>query len=471
MMPERSTDFLIIGAGASGLTALHDLKKSGREALLLEAHHSPGGCAGYFSRGGLHFDAGATTLSGFDHDGPLKQFLHDHSLTHDFRKIDPGIVILNGEMKLRRYANTDLWIREQSAAFPELPLKDLWPRLHELNSLCWSLAPASADWPPKGISSLFRLVSQNIPRKLRLAPLLLKTFENQFLSSIKDPRYRQVLDELLLISTQSRAHDVPAMMGIMGLCYPEDTWYAMGGMKGFFTMLLAPVKEQVFCNQKVLSITADNNGYLVKTNKENFRAKNIVSTLPVWKTEELMGLKEFSVKENEGWGALTAYYKVKLKSDLESLYYQVHGKISHAGSGSVFMSFSAKDDVLRNREDYQTLTLSTHIHLRDYQLAISGGREKVRNLWEKEFSGLIQKNFKDNILDLQMVGLGDPDTFDHFAHRHSVGGLPHTLKRNFLSYPKHKTRWNQVYQIGDTTFPGQGIVGVLQGARNFVRSL
>jgi phytoene dehydrogenase-like protein len=443
----ETIDTLIIGAGATGVTLLHELK--GKNTICLEAHSLPGGCAGYFMREGRPFNAGATTLSGMAFSGPLKTFLDRHHLSVKLTKKDPGLFIHTNRGVLRRFSDNEEWIKEQERFFPDCEIRELWTKLHSLNKLAWDLTSASALWPPKSLADLSALAFIDTTKKIKALPLLLKSFSKVFLRGEYPAEYRLMLDELLMISTQSYAKDVPALIGIMGLCYLEDTWYPEGGMKKFWTDMTGPVKDHIRYRVRVEKIEKEKDGFRVSTSKGSFLAKTVISTIPVWETDKIaQGAFGKVPLETEGQGALTAYFLYD-GGEIPP-YHQIHANIPGASARSVFASASEG-----------TLTLSTHIHL---------PCERQKEIWEKEFTDLVRRTFPQ-LLNLRLAGIGDPKTFQRFTGRESVGGLPHTLKRNFLTYPKHGTKWEGFYQSGDTTFPGQGIVGVMQGAMNLAQRI
>jgi phytoene dehydrogenase-like protein len=469
-------DTIIIGAGASGLALTHLLARAGQEVLCLEAHHSPGGSAGYFSRGKFCFDAGATTLSGLAYDGPLGEFFKTCELNPELRKIDPGIIFgLQGD-RLQRFAQTSAWVSEQARLFKQLPfdLEKMWQKIEQENALAWKIASASAHFPPHGLKSFFSLIGQDLPTKLRLAPLMLKSLKSHLFPHGPVPAgYEEFLNEMLLISTQSTLDQVPALVGILGLSYPQDTWYPMGGMRGFFEEMTRPIKSQLLLKTKVIKASKDKDGFLLETSKGFYRARQVISSLPLWNTAQLFNYK-VEIDAQEAWCALTGYYKIKLRKELPGLYHQVHSKrISHVGSHSLFFSLCPVDDLARCDGISQTLSVSTHIRWHDYQKAMASGRDHLRTSWDHEIQSVIHEYFGADVLDLSSVGIGDPHTFIKYTGRHQglVGGLPHTLKRNFLTWPRSQTPLKGLYQIGDTTFPGQGIVGVIQGAINLAQRL
>jgi phytoene dehydrogenase-like protein len=52
-----------------------------------------------------------------------------------------------------------------------------------------------------------------------------------------------------------------------------------------------------------------------------------------------------------------------------------------------------------------------------------------------------------------------------------VGGIPHSLKRNPISYLIGRSPYRNFYMLGDTQYPGQGIASVVLGAQNLSKYL
>jgi phytoene dehydrogenase-like protein len=81
---------------------------------------------------------------------------------------------------------------------------------------------------------------------------------------------------------------------------------------------------------------------------------------------------------------------------------------------------------------------------------------------------LILQDFKNRfgITETKYVTAGTPKTFERYTGRQSgyVGGLPFLYGMNPWSIPGHTTQLQNIYRVGDTTFPGQGLVGVVAGS-------
>ena len=112
-------DFIVIGAGYSGIATAALLQKAGFSVLILESHSLIGGCASFFRRKQFLFDAGATTLSGVLPTQPLGKLFFDLEITPELKKLDPGMKILLDGETITRYADFEKWVEEAEKCFPQ----------------------------------------------------------------------------------------------------------------------------------------------------------------------------------------------------------------------------------------------------------------------------------------------------------------------------------------------------------------
>jgi len=72
------------------------------------------------------------------------------------------------------------------------------------------------------------------------------------------------------------------------------------------------------------------------------------------------------------------------------------------------------------------------------------------------------------IKEVKFLTAGTPKTFFHYTRRSQgrVGGRPHKKSHPFWLWPSHFKNPN-LSQVGDTVFPGQGLVAVVTSAMNW----
>ncbi len=478
-------DYIVIGAGASGLTFAALMEKKGHSVLVLEAHFIPGGSSSYFMRDGFTFDAGATTLSGLLPGRPLDQLINELNLDLNLVPVDPGIVTMMDGLAIRHYKETSEWVKQLETAFPNINHKKLWDRLKKLEVSGWNLSANFNNFPLRGLKSLWAFFRPEIFKALFTLPHLFKSVESEIKKfNIHDERYLSLIDERLFITAQNNAKDTPLLMGAMGLCYPEDTAYAMGGMKAFCESLekkCSNIKYKQLV-KKIQPHKKGQEGFTVETGKEIFEAKHVVSSIPYWNHKDMFqadtAQEFFHTNEvtdpDHCWSAFMIYLTIPLDKNRIGQYFQIHSKsIPHCHSHSFFVSLSHPDDQLRSIHGRQTVTISTHTHTKDW---LSLGREdylkqkeKVKHFILKDF----QEHFNLQESDLQNVITGTPKTFYNYTKRYRglVGGIPHSLRRSPVDLLVARTPYKNFYMIGDTQYPGQGIAAVVMGAQNLAHYL
>lgn len=484
----NNIDYLILGAGYGGLTTAAYLAKAGHTVVVLESHRDIGGCAGRFKRRQSLFDAGATTLSGMKFNGPLSKLINDLGLNFEAKKVDPGIIFRFEDKELKRFSDQQKWLAELNRVFPELEHKKVWDKIEKINQRAWEILPFVKGFPIQDTSDIFSLLKPKLLGATTLAPFVFQKFTDLFEKKTQEhPLHKKFLDEMLMISTQSKASEVNALIGCLGASYPSDTWIPMGGMTALADLLVEYIeshKGQCLTGKKVVNIIKAKNGFAVTTeNGQEFHAQKVISNIPFW-NHEFLGPKEFRPEINQMnqhhqhiWTALSAYTTIKFEKPLEGNYFQIHleRELPFSRGTSLFFSFSSLEDHKRNSNGVQTLTISTHAHESDWLIErgskeYSLRKEKIAKMIED----IIHQHFQQfQILEIGKIEVGTPHSFKRYTQRLNgrVGGLPHFGLGTMFRYPSFKTKVAGFYRVGDTIFPGQGVVGVISGAQKLVEHL
>lgn len=474
--------YIVIGAGYGGIAAASLLQKRGLKVTLLEAHSLIGGCASYFKRKNFLFDVGATTFSGVLLHQPLGKLFTELNVKPDLIKIEPGMVIQMGSKKIIRYSNPEKWIKEVNRHFPDPRMFAFWKKVFSIDKLAWGFIDKNSKIPPRSILDLLSLVKFSNLNKISLLPNLFRSVDSILKSmGIQNPEFHKFLDEQLLITTQTRAGIAPMLTASIGLAYPSETYYPVGGMYKPAELILEKFKElggELILKEKVIKITRTKEGYQVETKKGNsYFAKGVISNIPIWNMVEITEgklQKYFINKSNHSKnapGAFTLNFAIESRVPLESLYYQIHSRtqIPYCEAGAFFVSFSHSEDRGKSPDGFRTVTISTHTNPKEW----IGLSKEIYNQKKEITSKHILSEFDFAFPELsganKLFALSaTPDTFEFYTHRKNgfVGGIPHSIHSNLLFMTPNATPFPDLFLVGDTVFPGQGVPAVTLGAIN-----
>ncbi len=485
MTKRTAWEVVIVGAGVGGLVAAGLLARAGRKVLLLEAHETPGGCAGFYEAGGFTFDAGATTLIGFDPGDPLATVsnalgirLGTDLLLEPVEGVDvrlPGVSFLYGR-------DRSAWEATAERLFPGSG--PFLRRLRRDADLLWT---ASRSWPvlplltPRDAVRDLRLFS---PRLLPLLPSFGSTVADVLdrEGAPEEPAFRAFLDLALLISVQSPASEAPWWNGALGIdLFRRGASRARGGMRAFVEALAAAVASaggEIRTRTLVSRLSPSAAGWSVRTaSGEEIRARTVVANLPVRDVARLLdpgsapwrNAGSEDARLGDGWGALVLNLGLSrvVNADPRRLHRLLATRLDgRPGDGtSLFLSFSPPGDPAAPPGG-QTLSVSTHVEASDwaslrgdaYRLKKEEWRLLLREALDREVPGLADAVVHEE--------LGTPRTFQRYTRRSggSVGGVRMT-RATFGLHALDATLGAEGLQVvGDTSFPGQGTLAVAMSA-------
>ena len=485
MTGRTDRDAVVIGAGVGGLVAAGLLARAGRDVLLLEAHATPGGCAGFYEAGGFAFDAGATTLIGFDPGDPLAAIAEALGLRpgrdlvlEPVAGVDvrlPGASFLFGRDEAGGHAEAERLFPGSSRFFG---------RLRRDAALLWE---ASRRWPvlpalsPRDLVRGLRLAS---PRFLPLVPSYGRTVAEVLAGerAPEAPALRAFLDLALLVSVQSPAADAPWWNGALGIdLFRRGVSRARGGMRAFSSALAAAVARaggEVRYGTLATRLARSGDRWTVRTaSGEAIRARAVLPNLPVADVARLLEpgstacarAAAEAARLGEGWGALTMNLGLSrvVSPDPRRLHRLVAPRLDGApGDGaSLFLSFSPPGDPVAPPGG-QTLSVSTHVPAGEwaglrgeaYRERKEAARLRLRALLAREVPGLDGAVVHED--------LGTPRTFLRYTRRRGgeVGGL-RASRATFGPRALDPTLGEAgLHVVGDTAFPGQGTLAVAMSA-------
>ena len=502
-MGELRTEFetIVIGGGYGGLAAGALLAKRGEDVCLLEGHTITGGCGGCFDRfernadGSVNryrFDVGATTLSGLHKGGPIDRLMAELDQRLSLHKVDPGLIMhFRDGTQANRWSDPERWINECERLFNPKGQRRFWEQVFSTNRRGWRLSEINPTFPPKSPGDLLRMVRPENLRNIDLLPYARRSVQDIVNSSgiDRDPLFHRFIREQLMITSQNVAADTPFLVGAMGLAYPSDTWYIDGGMYALADWMVKNIttnRGQVRTKRRVKSLRREGDAWVVQTNRETYRAKRIICNATTFDLADLLPIDEGTQiweanrHSLDTWGAFTLYAAVKnMVNDGGSLYHQIECEsLPYCGSTSIFTSLSPPGDRMRAPEGWRTVTVSAHVASPKEWCQLSSEDSKEYERRKREVGELILAQLERalpgfGIRIKKFVLFGTPRTFDFYTGRQNgaVGGIPHSMRRSLFTMPKYRSPLPNLYLVGDTVYPGQGIPAVILGALNLIREI
>jgi len=489
-------DFIVIGSGMGGMSAAALLAKYGFRVLTLEAAHVPGGCSSSYviKKDGRKFvfESGATTIVGLDDHQPLNYLERELNMKFPVVELNPSMTVHISGKTVTRYKHHDQWIQEcydkffagTSVAYERVSA--FWKLVFELSDFVWKVSERNAAFPPESVSDVWELYKKNpigdFPKLVYLFTSAFKVMCDYGLDASDD--FRRFCDEQLMITAQASCEKVPMLYAAPCLAYTSSSnYYAYGGMISMMNALVEKYQSlggEIAYRARVTHITQlRDKTYQVNTESGNtFEARNLISNATIWNMAEMTDGKlqchfqKLSKKFPFGWGAFTMSLAVEntLPDDL-SLHHQLilDGKVPFCNSDSIFVSLSMPDDRERQPDGTRLLAVSTHTKPDVWFTPEDYAQKKsvVENFILSKIEQTIPGFSREKML---FKNASTPKSWQEWVYRKQgrVGGIPNTLEKNVFELVGAATPFKNLYLVGDTVYPGQGMAGVCLSGRNAV---
>jgi prolycopene isomerase len=482
-------DAIIIGSGIGGLVTASQLAAKGAKVLVLEKYIIPGGSGGSFKRKGYTFDVGASMIFGFGDKG------YTNLLTRALKDVNEKCETIPDPVQLEYHLpnnfsisvdkNYDQFIGKLSASFPKEKegIKRFYDTCSNVFKCLDSMPLLSIEDP----SYLFKVFFKSPLSCLGLARWLPVNAGDVARKFIKDPELLKFIDIECFCWSVMPALKTPMINAGMvftdrhagGINYPKGgvgtiAEKLVSGMEklGSKIRYKANVTEILLKDEKAVGVKLSNG--------EKIYSNIIVSNSTRWDTfglndkkKGLIAIKNVPKSEfkwSETYKPSPSFVSIHLgvEKKLISNNFNCHHIIVEnwdeleCEKGVVFVSIPTLLDSSLAPEGKHIVHAFTPSSMSEWE---GLSREEYLQKKEQYFSFIVEKistiipNLGENIDHKE---IGTPKTHKKFLGRYegSYGPIPNKKLLGLLPMPFNTTKIQNLYCVGDSCFPGQGLNAV-----------
>ncbi|KAK4432625.1 Prolycopene isomerase, chloroplastic [Sesamum alatum] len=478
-------DAIVIGSGVGGLVAATQLAVKGAKVLVLEKYVIPGGSSGFYQRDGFTFDVGSSVMFGFSDKGNL------NLITQALAAVGCRMQVIPDPTTVHFHLPNDFSIqvhREYNEFISELVRKFPHERegILKFYGVCWKIFNALNSLELKSLEEPIYLFGQFFKKPLEcltLAYYLPQNAGNIARNYIKDPELLSFIDAECFIVSTVNAMQTPIINASMVMCdrHFGGINYPVGGIgeiaKSLAKGLVDQGSEILYKANATSIIIEDGKAVGVKlSNGRQFYAKTIISNATRWDTFGKLLKKEDLPEEEKSFqkayvkapSFLSIHLGVKadvLPPDTDCHHFVLEDDWENLEKpyGSIFLSIPTVLDKSLAPEGNHILHIFTTSPIEDWEgLSRKDYEAKKELVAEKLINRLDKKLFPGLKSSIVFKEVGTPKTHRRYLARDSgtYGPMPRKTPKGLLAMPFNTTAISGLYCVGDSCFPGQGVIAV-----------
>lgn len=474
-------DVIVIGSGIGGLVTATQLAAKGIKVLVLERYLIPGGSAGYFENEGYRFDVGASMIFGFGTEGTTNLLTRALDAVNVKMETIPDPVQIHyhlpNNLDLKVHRDYEKFLEELYSYFPEEK-----EGIKKFYDECWTVFNALNSMELLSLEEiryLTRVFFQKPLACLTLVKYLPLNVGDVARKYIKNPELLKFIDMECYCWSVVPADLTPMINAGMvfsdrhygGINYPKG---GVGKIGETLAEGLEKLGGEIQYQARVREIIVENHqaiGVRLANGKEYY-AQRIVSNATRWDTfDKLIEKKpKKEVKWQQNYRQSPSFLNLHLGVEAKVL---AHNPECHhilledwnnleAEQGTIFVSLPTLLDPSLAPEGYHIIHTFTPSSMDYWQ----GLTPKQYEFKKEEAAGRLierlEKIFPGLDAGLDYMEIGTPRTHRRFLGRinGTYGPIPARRLLGLLSMPFNRTAIKNLYCVGDSTFPGQGLNAV-----------
>ena len=483
----KEYDNIIVGAGAGGLVVAKLISHShpNDNSLLYEQHDAPGGCGGYFSRGNPKrvYDAGATQLVSLN-DGEIQNKIFSLGCSETekkltFQKIENIFFHFPDDNSLISIdSNSKVKLLKGFISSKELSiLRRIFYVSTKMSIPLWRALEQIPKFPIQSIKEFIHDIKLIFKMKNKLFILISFLFSFEIVSKLLGLKSnflktKQIINSLLLDTVQNHMKNVPWVLGSMGLSILGFGIYRLeGGMRSYFYNLSLQVQKKglkIHYKHELKKIKICKEGFLLtiydgknKKISDVLVRKNLYLNLTIWNVLKVFDEKNGFTKKiqkkslnDQTWGACALYGFFENQDDYPKSpwYHQIFSNSDEIVelNSSIYLSIYQEEHDTKIRN----FTATIHFNISSYCF-------EKKDIYHKKILERIEKSLLIKIIKSEFAS---PQTFEKYTlrDRGQVGGIiTNSFNMFFNPTPSsylHPNKSSKLFLVGDTVFPGQGII-------------